>query len=59
MKDVIDVYRRISQASRAGRGVRLSLEEALAVTCDGAVRQAIDTADDEKREDQRVRDSSI
>ena len=47
--DVISVYKRIVESSRKGKGIRLSWEEACAVTCDGAVRQALDTAEDEER----------
>ena len=50
MRDVIEVYKRISDACRKGKGLRLSWEEVSAIACDGAVQQAIDTADDEARE---------
>lgn len=57
MKDVIAVYRRIVEASRAHRGIRLSREDVFAITCDGAVQQAIDTADDEEQEEYRSKES--
>lgn len=47
MTDVIAVYKRIATASVAGKGVRLTWEEVHAIACDGAVRQAINTADEE------------
>lgn len=45
--DVIDVYRRIIAASGKGRGVRLTPRETLAVASDDAVRQAVQTEDDD------------
>jgi len=51
MQDVIKVYKRLAKAVLAGKGVRLSWEEVHAITCDGAVRQAIDTADEEDNGD--------
>jgi hypothetical protein len=45
MSDVIQVYRRIIAASAAGRGIRLSREEVLAVCQDHAVQQAVESAD--------------
>lgn len=46
--DVTTVYRKIVKASKAGKGTRLSWSEVAAITCDGAVMQAIDQADYEE-----------
>lgn len=47
--DVIPVYKRIEKACRLGNGIRLSWQEVCAIWHDGAVRQAVETADDEER----------
>ena len=42
--DVITVYLRIQKAKKTGSGIRLSWRECVAIMCDGAVQQALDTA---------------
>jgi hypothetical protein len=49
MSDVIPVYRRIVKASLRGKGIRLSWADVNAIRCDGAVIQAIETADEEEQ----------
>ncbi len=51
--DVIEVYKRIFKAARKGKGIRLTLEEVLVITCDGAVQQAVETAEVEADEEQQ------
>lgn len=45
--DVISVYLRIQKAYKRGTGTRLAWSEVAAIMCDGAVMQAIDTAEEE------------
>jgi len=54
--DVITVYRKIAKASKAGKGISLSWAEVAAITCDGAVMQAIDQADAEEQDAKTIGD---
>lgn len=51
LPNVADVYRRVIRASRRGRGVRLSPEEARAVAQDGAVEACVQMDELEREEE--------
>ena len=44
-RDVIKVYNRIEKAAKRGTGMRLTNSELWDIWGDGAVRQAVETAD--------------
>jgi len=48
--DLLGTYRRILEAARHGRGVRLSADEVAAMVGDTAIRQVVDTAEEEEAE---------
>jgi hypothetical protein len=54
MCDVIALYRRLEKSHKRGVGTRLTRDEVAAIMCDGAVRQAMETADYEESSDHKL-----
>lgn len=43
--DVVTTYKRIFAAVGKGKGVRLSLDECVSISCDGAAQQCVEQAE--------------